>query len=156
MIRKAQIDEVPEIRKILLAFSSKWDILPRTLAELYNSVRDYYVYREPHGHIQGVVALHIFWEDLGEIRSLAVAPECQKKGLGARLVHRCLEEARELGLKRVFVLTSKIDYFKRFGFQEVPKDELPRIIWAECKECVKFPDCDEVPMQLMLGDDLKK
>ncbi len=149
-LRKAKVQEVGEIRTLLTEFSHKWDVLPRTMAELYTQVRDYFVWREGEGPILGVAALHIFWEDLGEIRSVVVRPQFQGRNLGSQLVERCLMEARELGLKRVFVLTSAQDFFGRFGFQEVPRQELPRIIWAECVQCVKFPDCDEVPMVLRL------
>jgi amino-acid N-acetyltransferase len=149
-LRKATVQEVGEIRALLQEFAHQWDVLPRTLAELYTQVRDYFVCREGRGPLMGVAALHIFWEDLGEIRSVVVRPEFQGRHLGSRMVKRCLTEARELGLKRVFVLTSAQEFFKRFGFQEVPRQELPRIIWAECVQCVKFPDCDEVPMVLNL------
>jgi amino-acid N-acetyltransferase len=150
MIRKAKIQEVPEIRRILQEFSRQWDVLPRTLAELYTQLRDYFVCREDQGPIQGIAALHIFWEDLGEIRSVVVLPEFQKQGIGSLLVDSCLEEARNLGLKQVFVLTAQLDFFQRLGFREVPRDKLPRIIWAECVNCIKFPDCDELPMVLHL------
>jgi amino-acid N-acetyltransferase len=155
MIRKARIDEVPEIYRLLVEFSKneQWDILPRKMADLYSLIRDYLVYQKDEEPIRGVVALHVFWGDLGEIRSLGVLPEFQKKGIGSGLVKKCLNEAQELGLKRVFVLTSirNIDFFSRFGFKEIDKDALPRIIWAECRDCLKFPDCDEIPMLLDLG-----
>jgi amino-acid N-acetyltransferase len=153
-IRKAQVNEVPEIYRLLVNFSKKaeWDILPRKMADLYNLVRDFFVYRKDQGRIRGIAALHIFWADLGEIRSLGVLPELRKKGIGSLLVEKCLEEARDLGLKRVFVLTStqNASFFERFGFKEVDKDDLPRIIWGECRDCLKYPDCDEIPMLLEL------
>ena len=105
-LRKATVQEVGEIRALLQEFAHQWDVLPRTLAELYTQVRDYFVCREYRGPLLGVAALHIFWEDLGEIRSVVVRPEIQGRKVGSRLVERCLTEARELGLKRVFVLTS--------------------------------------------------
>lgn len=155
MIRKAQVQEVPDIYRLLAEFAQNqdWDILPRTMADLYSLVRDYFVYREDQGPIGGIAALHIFWEDWGEIRSLAVTPELQAQGIGSRLLKSCLAEARDLGLKRVFVLTSvkRADFFKRFGFQEMPKENLPPIIWAECVNCLKYPDCDEIPLLLDLA-----
>ena len=75
MIRKAQIQEVPEIRRFLAEFSQDGGILPRTLADLYSQLRDYYVYRQDQGPILGIAALHICWAGLGEIRSVAVAPD---------------------------------------------------------------------------------
>jgi amino-acid N-acetyltransferase len=152
MVRKAQIQEVPEIRRMLAEFADQWDVLPRTLADLYSQVRDYFVYRQDEGPIIGIAALHIFWEDLAEIRSLVVLPEFQGRGIGSRLVAGCLAEARSLGLKKVFLLTSRKqqDFFGRLGFQEAPREELPLIVWAECVQCLKFPDCDEIPMMLTL------
>jgi amino-acid N-acetyltransferase len=151
MIRKARIDEVPEIYRLLTEFASQWDILPRKMAELYGSLRDYFVYRKDQAPILGLAALHIFWENLGEIRSLAVLEEYRRQGIGSRLVESCLAEDRDLDLKRVFALTSRPGFFLRFGFREVTRDHLPPIIWAECVQCLKFPDCDEIPMLLDLG-----
>jgi amino-acid N-acetyltransferase len=151
MIRKARIDEVPDIYRMLAEFATQWDILPRKMAELYSLLRDYFVYREGQGPILGIAALHIFWENLAEVRSLAVRNEHRQQGIGSRLVESCLAEARDLGLSRVFALTSKPDFFQRFGFKIVTKEALPPIIWAECVQCLKFPDCDEIPMLLDLG-----
>ncbi len=150
MIRKAQIHEVPEIWRMLHDFADQ-DVLPRSMADLYSQVRDYFVYREDHVHIIGVAALHIFWKDLAEIRSVAVLPNFQRMGLGSRLVKKCLEEADSLGLKKVFALTTRPDFFKRLGFHIVPNENLPNIIWSECKDCLKYPDkCNEIPMLLDL------
>ena len=150
MIRKATLLEVPEIWRMLHEFADQ-DVLPRAMADLYSQVRDYFVYRQEQGPVIGVASLHIFWHDLGEIRSVAVLPDHQHTGIGTNLVEKCLEEARSLGLKKVFALTTRPDFFKRFGFQEVPSEEMPKIIWSECRDCLKFPDkCNEVPMLLEL------
>ena len=95
-------------------------------------------------------SLSISWEDLGEIRSLAVVEESQKGGLGSKLVKACLSEAVALGLSRIFVLTLIKGFFARFGFKEVEKSLLPHKIWADCVKCPKFPDCDEIAMILEL------
>jgi amino-acid N-acetyltransferase len=150
MIRKAKITEVPEIRRILAEAAKVGEILPRTLANLYSQVRDYSVLRQDEGPIIAVAALHVSWDTLGEIRSLVVAPDFQGRGLGSHMVRSCLEEARTLGLRRVFVLTASPKYFQRFGFRLFPREELPPIVWADCVDCVKFPDCDEVPLMLDL------
>lgn len=150
MIRKAQIHEVPEIRRFLQEFSVDGSILPRTLADLYGQLRDYLVYREAQGPLVGVAALHICWAALGEVRSVAVAPDHQRQGIGSRLVMACLAEARALGLSEVFCLTLRPDFFQRFGFQVVSREDLLPIVWADCVNCVKFPDCDEIPMVLNL------
>jgi amino-acid N-acetyltransferase len=152
MIRKAKIHEVPEIRRFLTEFTLDGGILPRTLADLYGQLRDYFVYREDQGPLIGVGALHICWAGLGEIRSVAVAPEHRNRGIGSRLVTTCLAEARVLGLSEIFLLTLVPDFFRRFGFKVVSREELLPIVWADCVNCVKFPDCDEIPMLLNLGD----
>jgi amino-acid N-acetyltransferase len=151
MIRKAKIHEVPEIRRFLGEFSLDGGILPRTLADLYGQLRDYFVYREDQSPIIGVAALHICWAGLGEIRSVAVMPEHRGRGLGKELVTTCLAEARVLGLSEIFLLTLVPDFFKPFGFKVVSREDLLPIVWADCVNCVKFPDCDEIPMLLELG-----
>ena len=150
MIRKAQINEVPEIWRMLHDFADK-DVLPRTMADLYSQVREYFVYKKDHGPLIGIAGLHVFWQDVGEIRSVAVLPNFQKTGIGSRLVNECIEEARALGLKKVFALTTRPDFFKRLGFKQVPNKDLPTIIWSECKDCLKYPDkCNEISMLLEL------
>jgi amino-acid N-acetyltransferase len=150
MIRKAQIHEVQEIWRMLHDFAEQ-DVLPRSMADLYSQVREYFVYRKDHGPIIGVAALHIFWEDLGEIRSVVVLPNFQRTGIGSRLVNKCIEEADSIGLKKIFALTTLPQFFKRLGFRQVLNDELPKIIWSECKDCLKYPDkCNEIPMLLDL------
>lgn len=150
MVRKAKLQEVPEIYRLLAEYSSRWNILPRALAEIYSHVRDFFVYRDGDGPLLGLAALHVFWEDLGEIRSLLVVPSHQGQGIGRRLVLSCLDEARELGLRQVFVLTDRVDFFQRFGFQIFPREKLHPRIWADCVHCLKYPDCDEIPMMLEL------
>jgi amino-acid N-acetyltransferase len=117
-------------------------MLPRPLSELYESMRDFTVC-EYNGTILGVCALHIIWEDLAEVRSLAVDRGYQKLGIGRTLVKRCLKEAKELGLKRVFALTYNPEFFKKIGFVDIDKSSLPQKIWGDCLRCHKFPECDE-------------
>ena len=150
MIRKAQIQEVPEIWRMLHDFADQ-DVLPRSMGDLYSQVREYFVYREDHSPVIGVAALHIFWEDVGEIRSVAVLTDFQSTGIGTRLVKKCIEEAAAIGLKRVFALTTRPGFFERLGFQKVPTCDLPNHIWSECINCLKYPDkCNEIPMLLDL------
>ena len=150
MIRKAKIHEVPEIRRFLVEFSQDGGILPRTLADLYGQLRDYYVNREDPGPLLGIAALHICWAGLGEIRSVAVTPTHRGRGLASRLVQTCLAEAQAIGLSEIFLLTLVPEFFQRFGFRVVSREDLLPIVWADCVNCVKFPDCDEVPMLLDL------
>jgi amino-acid N-acetyltransferase len=145
MIRKAQIADVKDIQKLLMTFASRGDMLSRSLSELYESLRDFYV-AEDSGVLIGAAALHIVWEDLAEVRSVAVMEEAGRKGVGSRLVQACITEAREIGLKRIFCLTYKPDFFAKHGFQLVDKAELPHKVWGDCIKCPKFPDCDENAM----------
>jgi len=147
MLRKAQIKDVKEIQKILTFYANSGVMLSRSLSELYESVRDFYICEEG-GKLLGACALHIMWEDLAELRSVAVIEEAGRQGIGTRLVQACLDEARALGLKKVFCLTYKPDFFGKFGFRIVDKSELPHKVWRDCINCVKFPDCDEIAMVL--------
>ncbi len=151
MLRKATIADVKSIHKLLTSFASKGDLLSRSLSELYDHLRDYLVsVDEETGEMTGVCALHICWEGLAEIRSLAVAEAYQGKGLGKVLIDACLSDAVTLGIYEIFVLTYRPDFFAKFDFVEVDKSKLPHKIWADCVKCVKFPECDEIAMLLKL------
>jgi amino-acid N-acetyltransferase len=149
MLRKAEIKDVKEIQKLLTFFATRGDMLSRSLSELYEALRDFYIC-EDDGRLLGTAALHIVWEDLAEIRSVAVAEDAGRKGIGTELVQACIDEGRSLGLRRLFCLTYKPDFFGRFGFRIVDKSELPHKVWGDCMKCVKFPDCDEIAMILDL------
>ena len=149
MIRKAQIGDVKDIQKLLMNFASRGDMLSRSLSELYESLRDFYVCEE-NGKLLGTAALHVVWDDLAEVRSVAVVEDVGRKGIGSQLVQSCIAEARELGLKRIFCLTYKPIFFGKHGFRLVDKSELPHKVWGDCIKCVKFPDCDENAMILDL------
>lgn len=149
MIRKAQIKDVKDIQKLLTGYASRGDMLSRSLSELYESLRDFYVCEED-GKLMGTAALHVVWEDLAEVRSVAVAEDVARKGIGSQLVQACIAEARAIGLKRIFCLTYKPEFFGKHGFRLVDKSELPHKVWSDCIKCVKFPDCDENAMVLDL------
>jgi len=149
MLRKAEIKDVKDIQKLLTHFANRGDMLSRSLSELYEAIRDFYIY-ENDGRLLGTAALHIVWEDLAEIRSVAVAEDAGRKGVGTELVRACIDEGNSLGLRRLFCLTYKPDFFGRFGFRIVDKSELPHKVWGDCMKCVKFPDCDEIAMILDL------
>jgi amino-acid N-acetyltransferase len=151
MLRHAHISDARAIHALLLDFSRDGQLLGRSLADIYNVIRDFYVF-EVDGKILGVGALAIFWEDLAEVRSLAVTVEQQGRGIGRMIVERCLDEAREMGLKRVFSLTYQPGFFKKLGFADIEKTELPQKVWKDCVNCVKFPDCDELAVAINLLD----
>ena len=144
-IRKARIKDIKEIQRIINFFAQKDLMLARSLNELYEHLRDFWV-AQHRRKILGCAALHISWDDLAEIKSLAVRPEYHKNGVGRKLVSACLNEARQLQAQRVFVLTYKPEYFRQFGFRRIEHSKLPHKIWAECINCSKFPDCQETAM----------
>jgi len=144
------VGDVPAMQRLINYFAERNEMLPRSLSELYENVRDHVV-AEVDGEVVGCCALHVTWSDLAEIKSLAVQEEQRGIGLGKRLVNACLEEGKSLGIPRVFVLTYIPDYFRRFGFRQVEKAELPQKVWSECIRCPKFPDCGEVGMLLDLA-----
>ena len=144
MVRKAKTADVPAIQRLVNFYAQKGDLLPRTLQELYERVRDFYVF-EQEGQIAGVCSLFIYWADLAEIRSLAVEPEFEGRGIG-----RAVAEARDLLIARVFSLTYKTAFFERLGFRVVNKIDLPEKIWKDCLKCSKFYHCDEVAVLLEL------
>ncbi|MFO7784922.1 MAG: N-acetyltransferase [Thermodesulfobacteriota bacterium] len=148
VLRKAVIRDVKPIHRLLYGFAEQGLLLARSLSELYDHLRDFYVLEDENrpDWMVGACALGVCWDDLAEIRSLAVAEECQGMGYGRRLVEACLEEARALGIHSVFALTYVDPFFRRLGFVEVEKSVLPHKVWADCLKCAKFPDCDETAM----------
>ncbi len=141
-IKRAKISDVKQIHKFINEFAKKETMLARSLNELYEGIRDFVIF-EDKGILMGVCALRILWEDLAEIRSLAVKEEFQRSGIGRSLVQQCLEDAKSLGIKKVFALTYQPDFFKRLGFKDIDKSRLPQKIWGDCLKCPKFPECDE-------------
>jgi amino-acid N-acetyltransferase len=152
MIRKAVIEDIRIIHKLLSHYGDQGLLLARPLSELYDHLRDFFVLvsEEHEQKIVGTCALGICWEDLAEIRSLAVVEEQQKNKHATRLVEACLGEARTLGIRRVFVLTYVERLFAKMGFRTVEKSQLPHKVWSDCLKCSKFPECDEIAMVLDL------
>lgn len=147
MLRKARLTDAKAIQKLAKVFADQGEMLPRSLIHIYENIRDFQVYEE-NGEIFGVCALHVSWENLAEVRTLAVSKNAQKTGVGKTLVQGCLKEAKELEIEKVFALTYKPDFFKKVGFREVDKSELPHKVWQDCLNCHKFPDCDEIAMMI--------
>lgn len=149
MIRNAGIKDVKPIHDLLQHFSAQGLLLARSLSSLYDQLRDFKVAEDPEvvpSGVAGVCALHVCWENLAEIRSLAVVESRQGRGVGSRLVRACLEEAGRFGINRVFTLTYQPDFFARLGFRSIDKGELPHKVWSDCIHCPKFPDCNEEAM----------
>lgn len=140
-IRPARMGDVKEIHALLKHFAGKGLLLGRAISSLYDQLRDFVVYDD--NGVQGVCSLHICWDDLAEIRSLAVAEDRQGQGIGEALVLVCLEEAKHLDISRVFTLTYQVPFFRKLHFTDIDKRELPHKIWSDCLNCPQFPDCDE-------------
>ena len=141
-VRKAKITDVKTIHRLVNEFAKKGEMIPRSLNDLYENIRDIFVY-EDRGEIKGVCALHILWEDLAEVRSLSVRLDVQGIGIGKKLVTTCIKEAKMLGIKRLFALTYHPEFFEKMGFVVTDKSKLPQKIWGECLRCPKVPECDE-------------
>jgi amino-acid N-acetyltransferase len=145
-VEKAKIADVPQIHKLINEYARDGQMLARPLSDIYEGIRDFIVVRDKDGMAVACAALHVAWADLAEIRSVAVAENYKLKHLGAALVNACVAEAKELGIGTVFCFTYQPDFFKKYGFAEIDKMELPRKVWTDCFRCPKFPNCDEVAL----------
>ena len=144
-VEKARISDATQMHKLINDFTDKGEMLARPLSEIYENIRDYFVVREGE-RVLACAALHVNWLDLAEIKSVAVAEDSQRKGIGDQLIEACLREAKKLGVPMVFCLTYKPAFFERFGFSQIDKMELPHKVWSECYRCPKFPNCDEIAL----------
>lgn len=147
MLRKAIIKDIPHIHTLINSCAGKGEMLPRSLGELYDNTRDYFV-EEEEGRVVATCALHICWEGLAEVRSLCVEEGWRHKSMATALVNACIDEARSFAVERLFVLTYQDGFFGKFGFVTVDKTELPQKIWTDCIKCAKFPLCDEIAMTM--------
>ncbi|MSP13845.1 MAG: N-acetyltransferase [Chloroflexi bacterium] len=149
MIRPAQISDVSPIVALVNSYVTQGDLLPRSREQVIQTIRDWYV-ADIEGQVVACGALVIIWDDLAEVRSLAVRTGFQGQGLGRHIVEKLLDEARQLGISRVFALTRAVGFFTGLGFQITPKETLPRKIWRDCIHCLKFPACDETAVILQV------
>ncbi len=141
-IIKATLEDAAGIRKLVNYFASKNVMLPRSLTEIYENIRDFWVVRK-EDEIIACCALHPLWENLAEIKSLAVSEKHQKEGLARMLIEKCIEEAVLIKAAEVFALTYTPGFFEKLGFEKGDKEKMPHKIWSECIKCPLFPDCDE-------------
>ena len=151
MIRKAGIHDVRSMHAILTHYAAKGLLLGRSLSDLYAQLRDFIIVEDDTTHaVVGTCSLRICWEDIAEIRSLAVREDYHGRDLGRKMVEACINESQALGLKKLFVLTYVPAFFEKLGFNLVDKSILPHKVWGDCIKCVKFPDCDEEALMLEL------
>ena len=149
VVRKARIADVPEMHRIINLFAGKQLMLPKAHLQLYENLRDYTVGLDAATEgVLGCGALHLYWQDLAEIRAVAVAPGIHQKGVGTRIVESLLAEARQYGIEQVFVFTYVPKFFSRFGFIQVEHSAMPLKVFNECFHCPKFHTCDEIAMVL--------
>lgn len=149
MIRKAVMADAKSIQTLVNTYAKGGEMLPLSINEVYEKILEFVVWEED-GELLGCCALHPTWDDLAEIRSIAVSPDNKKSGIGRSLVEKSLETAGVLGIHKVFLLTYVPGFFAKLGFTEVEKELLPKKIWSDCLKCAKFPDCDEIAMMKSL------
>jgi len=142
LIRKAKMCDVEGVHSLITYYADRGLMLARSRSLLYEGIREITV-AEDRGRLLAAGMLHVIWEDLAEVRALAVQPDLQKSGIGRKLVESFLAEAGELKIPRVFALTYQSGFFVRCGFRQVSKESLDQKVWKECINCPKFPNCDE-------------
>ena len=163
VILKAQIRDVEEILELINGFAASNLMLPRGPQYLYENIRDFVIAvdenvpvytltdtKEVMNLIVACGSLHVLWEDIAEVRALAIHPDYQHLGLGSRVVEFMEEEARKLGIHRLFTFTLTEDFFNALGFRKISRKDLPPKVWGECSRCPKYFQCDEVGMVLDL------
>jgi len=143
--RHAVLPDVPPIHAIIQPQASAGTLLPRSIPELCENIRDFVV-AEEDGRILGCGALHLYGTHLAEIRSIAVAPQDQGRGVGRLVVNALLDEAQRHSVTCVCLFTRTPAFFARLGFTVARREELPDKIYKDCVCCPKLSACDEVAM----------
>ncbi|MCB0941730.1 MAG: amino-acid N-acetyltransferase [Mycolicibacterium sp.] len=129
MVRRARTSDVPDIKRLVDTYAGRI-LLEKNLVTLYEAVQEFWV-AELDGEVVGCGALHVLWSDLGEVRTVAVDPRVKGRGIGHTVVDRLLEVARELQLKRLFVLTFETEFFNRHGFTEIEGTPVTAEVYEE-------------------------
>jgi amino-acid N-acetyltransferase len=149
VLRRARLDDVPAIASIMAEYVIQGVLLPRPVSELYQCVREFHVAVDGDD-VVACAALRVLWEDLGEVRTLAVRPDHHGEGLGGELVQQLVADARMLKLPRIIALTREVPFFEKCGFTVAQRETLPRKVWTDCVRCPKRHACDEVAVVLDL------
>ena len=144
-VRKAFMSDLPALLNIINAYARQGIMLPRTEFEMAENIRDFSVVFSGET-LLGCGALHFYGPSHGEVRSLAVSPESKQSGIGRAIVDALEEEARAQRLDSVFAFTYVPGFFRKLGFTEVERGELPLKAWKDCLRCPKFQCCDEIAM----------
>jgi len=150
-VRSAAAGDVEAILRLLKPFAEKNIILERDKDNVFQHLQEFLV-AEYDEDLAGVVCVHIYGENLAEVRSLVVSPECQKHGVGRLLVEGCEQWAASLGVAKLFALTYVTGFFQKLGYRIVSKESLPHKVWTVCVHCARFADCDEIAVEKTLSD----
>lgn len=145
-VERATVHDADQIASLINFWAAQGQMLPRTLGETYENLRDFFVVHDDAGNVVACAALHITWADLAEVKSLAVREDAQSGGYGSALVRAAEAEGRALGLKRLFALTYRPGFFERLDWVQADVMALPRKVWNECYRCPKFPGCEEIAL----------
>ena len=144
-VRSAKISDAKVICALINFYAEHDKMLFRSLADIYESLQTFSV-AEDNGVVIGCCALEVIWSDLAEIKSLAVDSGHRSLGVGTMLVTAVIDQARQLGLPRIFALTLEPGFFERLGFKVVAKEALPMKVWSDCARCPKQQECDEIAL----------
>jgi amino-acid N-acetyltransferase len=150
IIRRATLADAPAITELVNRYAARGLMLPKSLVQVFESLREFVVAVDGDGRVLGCGALRLMWHDLAEVRSLAVDEAAQGLGLGRRMVDALVDEAKQMGLARVFALTYQQQFFEKLGFENCERDIFPQKVWADCRACPKRFCCDEIAMLLVL------
>jgi len=142
-IRKASVDDVDVILKLVNYYAEKELLLRKSAFKVYTKLQNFYI-AETEKKVVGCVSLVVLWEDLAEICSLAVDEHYLRRGIGKKLVNKCIEQAKLLKVTKIIALTYKDKFFEKIGFHFVDKNIFPRKLMWECLECPKLDECDEL------------
>ncbi|MFN8824850.1 MAG: N-acetyltransferase [Planctomycetota bacterium] len=148
-VRPAVVADARSIMTLVNELAIQQVMLPRSPASVIENIRDF-VIAEVGGEFAGCGALAITWSDIAEVRSLAVAPAMQKHGIGRVLVDALVDDAKRLGIPRLFAFTYVPDFFAKMGFTICQHEDLPHKVFNDCMHCPKFLACDEIAMTRVL------
>jgi amino-acid N-acetyltransferase len=131
-VRRARTSDVPALRRLLDSYVRRGILLGKATVTLYEDIQEFWVAeRDDNAEVVGCGALHVMWEDLAEVRTLAVGPQARGLGVGHQLLEKLLQTARWLGVRRVFCLTFEVDFFGKHGFVEIGETPVDSDVYAE-------------------------
>ena len=154
-IRQAKVQDVKQMHRIIEFYADNKEMLHRSLNSIYENIQEYVV-AEYKGKIIGCGALHVSWDNLAEVKALAVEKTYARQGIGTKIVKTLEQNALGLGIFTTFALSFKPAFFQKMGYEVISREVLPQKIWSECINCHLFPDCGEVPLIKDLSNKSKK